>query len=186
MKHDLSLLFIANICISQCLSYFDLAADYYTDIRRKIPGAGDEEVDIESVNAADAESVNTVEADSVHATVDVRMILRIVNDISDDEALEFRSIFKFFFQQPLNDLFYEGPYLDCKAELKAILVCFSIALMNVNDTEGDEKKELIPFLEALRTEKDEYGKFCFDQSLRVFAWILFGISESKVSYFYGC
>ena len=120
--------------------------------------------------------------------IDAGVILRIVDNVSEDNSLEFCSVFKNWFQQRLNVLHYDqllySEKKDKKAELKAILICFSMALMNVVDIADKEEFELIPFMKELRSMKDETGKFCFDQSIRVFAWILFGISESSVSSLY--
>lgn len=149
--------------ISHCRA-FDLATDYYTDLRRKT-------------------DAHKTDADSVNAEVDARIILKIVDKVSDADSLEFHSVFKKRLEQTSNNsVEYGGQPMDTKAELKAILICFSIALMNVMDVDGDETTEIIPFMNQLKTMKDDKGKFCFDFALRALAWILFGISESAVSF----
>lgn len=144
---------------------FDLTAVYYELVRRTLNG--DKSFDF------------------VDEHVDIGVIMRLANAVPDADARAFREIFGEWFPHPEpNVREYDGPGSDIRAELKALLICYSIALMNVEDKDGKEEAELIPFILALKKEKYEESdetKLCFDQSLQCFAWILFGIPNSEVS-----
>lgn len=125
-------------------------------------------------------AIEDPEADFVDAAVDLGVLKHIVNQVvSDEDATAFGKAFKFWFQRDHNPIIYENnskdPH-DPKAELKAVLICLSFSLMNVADPGGEEKAELIPYLQELKVDTDY-----FSASLRCLAWILFGISECEVT-----
>lgn len=70
---------------------------------------------------------------------------------------------------------YELNACDDQAELKALFLLVAITLMNVEDHEGDESYELIPFFRDLL--KDTY----FGNSFTSLSALLFNTSDFPVS-----
>lgn len=105
--------------------------------------------------------------DSVNASDDVEFVKLLMNESEADEV-------NYFWNWFLSRFYLHGLPKGLPNEAwKAFLLMVSLALMNVEDIDGGEEVELVPFINAF--VQDDW----FAGSLQFFAVIIFGATVPK-------
>lgn len=115
------------------------------------------------------------EYDSQSTGVDLIVLKLVIHEAATEVNLE---SFREHFCACVNlkpRYFYDLNAYDDQAELKALFLLVAITLMNVQDHEGDESHELIPFFRDLMNDT------VFDSSFTALSALLFNTSDFPVS-----
>lgn len=105
------------------------------------------------------------------AETDFAVIEKIVESADDRDLLEFRSWFMEIFGRQNS---YKLNNNDISVEFKAFILVVCLTLINVKDVEGEDDKDLLPFLKTF------LGRPKFSMCHSAVGTIFFGISQNQV------
>lgn len=96
--------------------------------------------------------MNEIDLKAVDARIDVEVLTRFIKTVDEDDRVEFAEF--------CSKLIPKSPFAEAVSGdfVKALAIVVSVALANVEDLEGEEILELIPFIQVLT--KDPFFSDC--------------------------